>query len=840
MPERARLLGFALSLAIGVGALFGVAQLLSSLEQTLRSGTRAQLGGDLKVSSWRELSEDAWFRERERDLSAQGRWTRSLELASMAALGAEAPQLISLRAVEPSYPLWGSISWREAPAQPHLGEEEAWVGLSMVTQRGAKVGDTLTIGRSALKIVGVIEKEPDGGLISALSFAPRVIISSQTLSALELVQPGSRVRRVAQWRRCEHAPCQGGGAPIRDEAELRELVAGLQESAPEHIELRGAHDAQPNLLNIFERIGLFFSMIGLVTLSLSALSFIAGLLGLLRDQLPLMGALRSLGVDARELSMLYRQVTVLVGLTGGLLGLLIGLGLYYGLSQIAEPWLGLELRLRLEPSQALGALGLALWVSVAVNWAAQRALSRAPTQALWRAPDLELKLTGRERLGLSSALLGSLWAYLYLLSGSALLSALFTLALSALTLSAALMVWLLMRALKLLRRALRARPHPALRFVIGHLLGYRGRAWAALLSLSVGLSLITALQGVQGSLEGALSLGGDDRPQIFMVDVQDDQRERLQELVSAQRGASYESLPLIRARIASLAGLEVERKLLSEESVADKMRAKTLTREHNITTRLSLSRAERVTSGRWWSEEEGRDPQLNYLSLEERFAGRLGLRVGDELSFDIQGVRLSFTVLNLRRVDWLSMRPNFLFVASPGALEGAPRTHVASAHFSDDERLAQLSSDCARELPNVTVIDARPVFKEGRRLLGALSVALSLTGGLCALAGALLLIGGVWRDHKRRLSAVSLLSALGVEERRAWRWVTLELSLIGLMSALVMSLCALALMWGATQALQLPLSPDWGRFSLWLLLSASLAPLIGWIRSARGLISSEA
>lgn len=838
-PEWPRLISFALSLALGVGSLFGVAHLLASVSETLRKNTQAELGGDLKISSWRELQNDPWYLEAKKTLALRGTLLESLEMASMASIKDQNPQLITLKGISDGYPLSGELVWSIPPQEIRLTSSQAWVSQSFATLRGLQIQDRLSIAGKDFTITGIIEKEPDAGISGSLSFAPRVIIHRTELEHLGLVEFGSRVRRVTQWRRCTQDPCPNGAHAIPDLPALKNFIKELKSEIPEHIELRSADDAQPQLLTIFERIALFFSMIALVTLSLSTMSFIAGLLGFLREQLPFMGALRSLGIHPSELQKLYRNVTLVIGSIGGVFGVLLGLGLHYALSFVALPWLNLEGELNLQPRQALSAVLLALWVSYLVNLFIQRALSRSSTNDLWRAPDPELKLTISEKLLLGLSLSASIWMYLYDLSGSALLSLLFILALTVLIFASAGLIWLSFLILRRVRKALKQSVHPALRFALGHLLGYQGRAWTALLSLSVGFSLIAALQGIQGSLAHALELRDLQPPQIFLIDVQDDQLEPLKHLTEKHQAKQYESLPLIRARIVSIGTQKIQRSNLDEQTIAGKIQARTLTREHNLTLRTQPSSAEKIVKGRWWTSEEASRSDANYLSLEERFAQRLGVDVGDQLTFDLQGVHLHFTILNLRQVDWLSLRPNFLIVSPPGPLEGAPRTHVATAQISENQHLTSLSSESAQLFPNISIIDTRPIFKRGTQLLGALSTALSLTGSLCALAGALLLIGGVIRDRRRRSAVVQGLISLGIDRAQAWRWITLELSLIGALSTFIIFMTALLLMWGATHALQLPLAPDLARLIIWLLISALLAPLIGYFSPKEILIPSK-
>ena len=60
-------------------------------------------------------------------------------------------------------------------------------------------------------------------------------------------------------------------------------------------------------------------------------------------------------------------------------------------------------------------------------------------------------------------------------------------------------------------------------------------------------------------------------------------------------------------------------------------------------------------------------------------AQRLGIDVGARLTFDVQGVPIEAEVTSLRKVDWQSFTTNFFVVFSPGALDGAPATFVATA-----------------------------------------------------------------------------------------------------------------------------------------------------------------
>ena len=163
---------------------------------------------------------------------------------------------------------------------------------------------------------------------------------------------------------------------------------------------------------------------------------------------------------------------------------------------------------------------------------------------------------------------------------------------------------------------------------------------------------------------------------------------------------------------------------MSDESPATRLRRRSLTREFNLTTQIALSDTETLTSGQWWSPEEAQSSTSNSLSVETRFAQRIGLELGDELTFDIQGRELTFKVSSLRSVNWLSFAPNFIFILPPGPLSGAPLTYISASKLSKDVQFEALSRSLYQSATNVSLIDLRPILNEGRALILTLSSAL--------------------------------------------------------------------------------------------------------------------
>jgi putative ABC transport system permease protein len=89
-----------------------------------------------------------------------------------------------------------------------------------------------------------------------------------------------------------------------------------------------------------------------------------------------------------------------------------------------------------------------------------------------------------------------------------------------------------------------------------------------------------------------------------------------------------------------------------------------------------------VVGGRFWAP--GARGEAEGMSLEDGIAESLGVKLGDTLTFDIAGLRVTAKVTSLRKVDWDSFRVNFFALFPPGPLDAMPATYIAAFRAPDD------------------------------------------------------------------------------------------------------------------------------------------------------------
>ncbi len=815
-PFFKRWIWFCLVLGLGLGSLFGIEHLLRSVEQNLYQQARDLLGADLTLSAWHEF-DPQWTEKQIAELNQKGfQESKTLELASMAKSDHSAPFLVSLKAVDQNYPLRGKLIFKSStPSKIQKGE--VWISIGISEQKKLNLGDTLTIDQRKFNIAGIIEKEPDSGFTGALSFAPRVMMHIDDLYQSKLIGIGSRIKYKLLFALQDHIPNPQQVISAQRDA--------LNKVVPPSVEVESYLNAQPNSLRLFERIALFFSMVALVSLTLCLGAFFISLFTFMQEQQSMMSVLRALGLSHQTLVKFYLQFATLIGAISGLIGVIIGSALSYLLSIYAQPYFNVNLPFQIAIIPSVILILVSIILSVLMMLMLLKALSQVSVQEQWGNININLHLSLKSKMILVLSMSALIVLYLYLSSGSLFLSFSFVIGFFVLILLAFLLLTLFFKLLSVLKNRDFIDIH--IQFALNHFLGYQNKYRLILLSLSIGFTMICTLEFVSYLFQKNLSLDDAQSPQFFMIDIQPDQEKGVLSLAHEfeLQGLSFNTL--VRARLAAIQGKPIKISELPQETPAQRLRARSLTREYNLSARDQLNGDERLSAGQWWDASLKGNDACRYVSMEERFASSLDLKLGDRITFDIQGREIESEILSFRKVNWLSFAPNFLILYPKACLENAPRTSIAASRFKGDPstQLEAYSTRLFDLYSNISLIDLRSVFAEGKKLLTALSSALNLTGLICALSGALILLSTMLLDRKNKESASLLLWTLGINARQSTRWILWELLLISLFQLLTIGILSILFTWICVFALDLTWYFDIAHFLIWIVF-ASLLPLL--------------
>jgi putative ABC transport system permease protein len=232
-------------------------------------------------------------------------------------------------------------------------------------------------------------------------------------------------------------------------------------------------------------------------------------------------------------------------------------------------------------------------------------------------------------------------------------------------------------------------------------------------------------------------------------------------------------------RISALKGRPVEELLQGNRAGIP---AWTLTREYRSTFRSALSSTERVTAGSFVSKVKPGEPRVP-ISMEEGLARDLRLALGDELTFDVQGVPLIAKVASLRKVEWQRLSPNFFVVFPEGVLEPAPKTFVAAVRVEKAADSGRVQQAVAKELPSVSAVDLSLILQTFDNLFSKVAWAISFLALFTVVTGVVVLVGAILTGRLQRVREAVLLRTLGATRNQLQSILLVEYSVLGVLAA---------------------------------------------------------
>ncbi|QKJ86243.1 Sugar ABC transporter permease [Paramixta manurensis] len=769
-----------MALTLAVACVLALGSLSDRMEKGLTQQSRDFMAGDRTLRSAREVPQ-AWLDQARTDGLRSG---KQLTFVTMTFAG-NTPQLAAIKAVDDLYPMYGQLTTRPAHLKPAAGTVLASPRLMALLN--LKVGDALDVGDTTLRVAGEVLQEPDSGF-NPFETAPRLMMNLADVPKTGAVQPGSRLT----WR------YKFSGTPAQL-SRYDSYISGQIKPGQQWISVENSEDA---LGRSMQRAQQFLLLSALLTLLLAIAAVAVAMSHYCRSRYDLVAVLKTLGANRAALRKLivgqWLAILLLAAISGGL----IGQAFETILLTLLRPVLPGEL----PPASFwpwLWAVGTLFVISLIVGLRPYRLLLATQPLRVLRRDSVARIWPLKFYLPVMAVAIVGLLALL--VGGSKLLWAL----VAGMVLLAVLLGAIGWGGLMLLRKLVVR--NLAFRLAVNRLLRQPWTTLSQLAAFSLSFMLLALLLVMRGDLlERWQQQLPPNSPNYFLLNMTQDQVPQVEKFLTQHQITPQTAYPIARVRLTEIKG-----------KAADPTKDNALNRELNLTWLEKRPDHNPLVAGYW-------PPKKGEVSMEVELAERLGVKLGDTLTFSGDTQTFSAKITSLRKVDWESLRPNFFFIFPPGALDAQPQTWLTSFRMDNHPTLlAQIN----RQFPTLSLLDIGSIMRQIGQVLAQVSQALEIMVILVTACGVLLLLAQVQVGMRQRRQELVVWRTLGASKRllRATLWC--EFALLGVVSGVAAALGAEVALWGLQRKVfDFPWQPDW---VLWVALPLTGALLLslcgGWL-----------
>ena len=751
------------ALVIAVAGTTTVSLLGHRLTRTVETQTAEFLAADLVVSGHAEPSAD-WATDAENSGLA---YARTVEFPSVLVEG-EKMQLSGVKAVSSAYPLRGTLvtstvdAFHGEPTAHGPPPGEAWADARILSALNLQLGKAVTVGETPLKLTRILVSLPDArGDLFGMS--PQVLINLGDLAATRVIQPGSHAHYYSLF----------AGA----EGDIGELKGRLKAELKPGQKLMDIREDRPELGKALTRAERYLGLSTIAIVVIAGVAIAMSARRYTRRHYDLTAMLKCLGASRRDVLLQHLSQYLIIGLSASTLGALLGYLAQFGVVRAMQPLLPRDL---VAPGWTALAFGPAIGLFVLLGFALPTILQirHLPPLRVLRRDLAPMGASGWLVYGLAATTTAALtWRY----AGDVRLTAWVLSIGCGVVAATGVIVHACIIALRntadsgrvswrLGMRNLTRTPHLA----TSQVLAFGLTMTAMLLVLLVRTELIDEWRRQLPS----------NVPNHFAMNLMDQDLLPFQQQLAEQGVATSDFYPIVRGRLTRINGTDAHQVALREtEGEA------AINRELNLTYTRELPAENRIVDGSWWHPEET-GPQI---SIEEKLAASLKIKLGDTLSFVIADQTREARVTSIRRLRWDTMKPNFYVIFPPGSLEQFPHTHLGSFHLPD-ERLALLPA-IIKSFPAVTVLDINALLKQVQSIVREVTLAVEFVLTFALAAGIAVLGAAARSSLDERIREQALLRVMGAKSPLLRRALALEFSTLGLLAGVMATILTELIVW---------------------------------------------
>lgn len=757
-----RLILFMASIILGIAAVVSIQLFSENLKDNIKNQSKALMGADFIIDSRKLPSKKVLA-----IIDSLNAGASEVNFVSMAAFPkSDGTKLVKVRAIEGNFPFYGTLDTEPVSAATQYQQlGGALVDATLLLQFNLKPGDSIKLGKLTFPIIGALKSIPGSTAIST-SVAPTVLIPFRFIDETELLQIGSR----KEYQYFFVAP------PEMDLELLDKKLDPILDDEDADIDTHTSTSAR--LGRRYDNVSRFLNLAAFIALLLGCVGIASSVHIYIKEKLKNVAVLKCLGATRKQTFLIYLLQILGVGLIGGILGSAIGIGLQYAFPYLLQGFLPFDVQISITAQPLV--MGITLGILMSVLFALLPLLGTwyvSPLEVL-RGTDENLVKPRKARLFTLAAILLFIFLFSFWLLKDAKNGLFFTV---GILVTFSIMAGIASLFMKAIKKYFPSNWGFTKRQSLLNLFRPNNQTMVLILAIGLGTFLISTLYFTKDILLSKTSIESNTKDaNIILMDVQSNQKEAVVNTILPKDLEIIDNIPIVTMRMH-----RIKDKLVNDirKDSTSTMNRWILNHEFRTTYRNALLDSEELLEGTWVKQIKQGDPIL--ISIADNIARDAGLKIGDVVVFNIQGVLMETTVGSIRKVNWGNMQLNFSIVFPTDVLENAPQFNVLTTYVPNEASSADLQRDLVKKFPNITILDLRQIYTIVEDILDKISWIINFMTFFSILTGIIVLIGSVRNSKYQRIKESVLLRTLGAKSKQILQITALEYIYLGMLGSLV-------------------------------------------------------
>jgi putative ABC transport system permease protein len=789
--NRSRLFLFISSMVLGIAALVAIYAVGDNLNHDIDTQAATLIGADLNLHSNKEPGKPTQKLIDSLKAKSTG-YAEEQSFASMVLfLKGQGTRLVQIRAIAGGYPFYGQIECTpQSAAETFKTEKDVLVDHTLMLQYKAKVGDSVQIGNLNFRIAGALDKAPGQSGFSS-TIAPSIFLPLQYLAKTGLIEKGSRISYNFYYK-------------FPDSMNVDEMVTRMSKVFDRYdLDEDTISSKKASTGKSFADVTKFLSLVGFIALLLGCIGVASAVHIYVKEKMQSVAILRCLGLSSRQAFFIYLIQITVIGLVGAIIGSLLGTLIQQILPAVFKDFLPLEMSTRI--SWRAIEQGLLLGVLISFLFSFLPLISIRKVSPLNTIRIVEEQKTERDP-----------WAWLVYLLIIAFIACFARLQLrnwretliftACIVVGFAILYAVSAITVKLIRRYFPNSWSYIWRQGLSNLYRPNNQTTVLVLAIGLGTAFICTLFFVQSILIGRITLSTkENQANMIIFDIQPEQKAAIAKLTQKMGLPIIQQVPIVTIRLQEINGITAAE---NKKDTANRYSNRAFNAELRVTFRDSLTSSEKIVGGKWQGTVKKGDTAR--ISLEQGYANRSRIGVGDRLLFNVQGVMIPAIVGSIRDVDWNRIQTNFRVLFPEGVLNDAPQFHVLVTRVPNAATSAEYQQKLVNTYPNISIIDLALILNVINQILDKIGFVIRFMAGFSIVTGLIVLISSVLISKYQRMQESVLLRTLGASSKQVFFITAIEYLLLGAIAAFTGILIALAGNWAlAKYTFDIAFSPDW-------------------------------